>query len=160
MKGRKPTPTALKLIKGNPGKRAINKHEPKPEDAGIEPPYWLNPEAAAVWNEIAPNLSGVGLLTVADIHMLGMGCIAIAQFRTAANQTGDELVKAKTVEDKDGAPVEIGHHVNPWLVAQSMSFKQAMAVLAQFGMSPAARSRVVAEPQSEDGKDKAASYFN
>ena len=31
--GRKPKPTRLKLIDGNPGKRAINKNEPAPKTA-------------------------------------------------------------------------------------------------------------------------------
>ena len=30
MRGRKPKPTALKLLEGNPGKRRINGTEPKP----------------------------------------------------------------------------------------------------------------------------------
>ena len=30
-RGRKPTPTALKLLEGNPGKRKLNDREPKPE---------------------------------------------------------------------------------------------------------------------------------
>jgi hypothetical protein len=30
MRGRKPTPTTLKLMAGNPGKRPLNRHEPKP----------------------------------------------------------------------------------------------------------------------------------
>jgi len=31
MAGRKPKPTALKIIEGNPGKRPLNKNEPKPD---------------------------------------------------------------------------------------------------------------------------------
>lgn len=159
MRGRPTKPTALKLVTGNPGKRALNKKEPKPEDANLAAPRWLIPEAAAVWNEIAPTLGSTGLLTKVDVQMLAMGCVAIAQFRIAAKETASELVASKIVENKDGDPIEIGLHVNPWLVAQSMSFKQAMAVFTQFGMSPAARSRLVVE-KSEDGKSKAASYFN
>ena len=30
MRGRKPTPTELKLALGNPGKRPLSRHEPKP----------------------------------------------------------------------------------------------------------------------------------
>ena len=43
MKGRKPTPTYLKLLKGNPGKRSLNKHEPKPAllNKPPEPPPFL-----------------------------------------------------------------------------------------------------------------------
>ena len=29
-RGRKPTPTAIKLLEGNPGKRPLNANEPKP----------------------------------------------------------------------------------------------------------------------------------
>ncbi|MEQ8198694.1 MAG: phage terminase small subunit P27 family, partial [Clostridiaceae bacterium] len=30
-RGRKPKPTAIKVLEGNPGKRPLNKNEPKPE---------------------------------------------------------------------------------------------------------------------------------
>ena len=29
--GRKPKPTAVKVLEGNPGKRSLNRQEPKPE---------------------------------------------------------------------------------------------------------------------------------
>jgi phage terminase small subunit len=68
----------------------------------------------------------------------------------AAMKAGDNLVKAKYVEDGAvGEPVATGEHVNPWLIVQSMSFKQAMAVFQQFGMSPAARTRIAVNPQDD-----------
>jgi hypothetical protein len=36
--GRKPKPTHLKLVTGNPGKTALNENEPKPEAALPSPP--------------------------------------------------------------------------------------------------------------------------
>lgn len=81
--------------------------------------------------------------------MLAMGCNAIAQYRSAAHRAGDDLVKSKTIENDEGEAVETGEHINPWLIVQSMSFKQAMAVFQQFGMSPAARSRVAVNPQGD-----------
>ena len=36
-KGRKPKPTALKVLEGNPGKRPLNLYEPSPEG---EMPEW------------------------------------------------------------------------------------------------------------------------
>ena len=36
MRGRKPRPTHLRIIDGNPGKRALPKHEPKPHAHSYE----------------------------------------------------------------------------------------------------------------------------
>ena len=44
-KGRKPTPTAIKELEGNPGKRALNDKEPKPVKKAPACPKWLEPEA-------------------------------------------------------------------------------------------------------------------
>ena len=44
-RGRKPKPTALKLLEGNPGKRPLNDREPVPPRAALKCPAWLLPEA-------------------------------------------------------------------------------------------------------------------
>ncbi len=46
---RKPTPTRLKLLGGNPGKRPLNLDEPQPEPTLPEPPAHLSDEAKAEW---------------------------------------------------------------------------------------------------------------
>lgn len=158
-------PTSLKLIQGNKGKRALNKSEPDPEYLNdLTAPEYLSASAAKVWDEVVPNLRQALLLTKVDVPMLAMGCIAIAQYRMAASKAGDDqLIKAKMVEMEPGAtPVATGEHVNPWLIVQSMSFKQAMAVFQQFGMSPSARTRISVNPQGDlfgNGNNKAAAYF-
>lgn len=51
-RGRKPKPTALKLLEGNPGKRPINEHEPIPPKGTVKCPSWLEQEAkrnGSVW---------------------------------------------------------------------------------------------------------------
>lgn len=174
MAGRPPKPTALKLVQGNPGKRAVSKQEPDPDYVqDLTPPAWLPPAAAQVWTEVAPNLSRAKLLTHVDIDTLAMGCVALAQYRLAVVQAGGNLIRGKVVVDKetgepvmgdDGRPLVAGEYINPWTMVQSMSFKQAMAVLERFGMNPAARTRIAVQPQGDlfDGKAKAASagdYF-
>ena len=42
MKGRKPTPTHLKLVKGNPGKRKLPINEPKPARDFPDVPHHLS----------------------------------------------------------------------------------------------------------------------
>lgn len=44
-RGRKPIPTAIKELEGNPGKRALNKKEPKPKRKAPKCPMWLDIEA-------------------------------------------------------------------------------------------------------------------
>lgn len=150
MAGRPPKPTALKLITGNAGKRAPNKQEPDPTYLrDMTPPAWLPAPAAAVWNEIAKPLADAKLLTEVDVPMLAMACVSISQYRYAVCRVGDALVKSKIEKGDDGKFVEVGEHINPWAMIQSMSFKQAMVVLREFGMSPSARSRVAIQPQGD-----------
>lgn len=165
MAGRPPKPTALKVIEGNRGKRATNKQEPDPTYlADLEPPAWLAKPAKEVWNEVAPKLAAAKLLTEVDVQMLAMGCVAIAQHRYAVKRTGDDLVKVKHEVDDEGELFSVGEHINPWMLVQSMTFKQAMAVFQQFGMSPAARTRIAINPQGDlfghgNQENKAAKYF-
>ena len=44
-RGRKPTPTAIKVLEGNPGKRPLNANEPKPKKKAPRCPSWLEDEA-------------------------------------------------------------------------------------------------------------------
>jgi len=44
-RGRKPKPTAVKVLEGNPGKRSLNTAEPKPEKKAPRCPSWLEDEA-------------------------------------------------------------------------------------------------------------------
>ena len=44
-RGRKPKPTAMKILEGNPGKRPLNPFEPVPVKGDIKCPDWLLPEA-------------------------------------------------------------------------------------------------------------------
>lgn len=165
MAGRPPKPTSLKLVTGNPGKRGLNKQEPDPTYlADLTPPAWLTGPATKVWEEIAPRLARSKLLTEVDVDALAMGCVSIAQYRQAARVAGESLVRSKIVEDENGKPVETGECLNPWLIVQSMAFKQSNALFQQFGMTPAARTRIAIQPQGDlfDGAspNKSASYFS
>ena len=52
MAGRRPKPTHLKLLNGNPGKRAINPNEPKPPAELPAPPDYLSEIAKVEWQRI------------------------------------------------------------------------------------------------------------
>ena len=58
VRGRKPKPSHLKLVTGNPGKRAINTQEPAPEGILPAPPPELTAEARGEWDRVAGELMG------------------------------------------------------------------------------------------------------
>ena len=66
-RGRKPKPTALKVLEGNPGKRPLNDHEPIPPKGELKCPSWLLPEAKKEWKRLASSLEAMGVLTMADL---------------------------------------------------------------------------------------------
>ena len=55
-RGRKPTPTAIKELEGNPGKRKLNDKEPRPEKKAPSCPKWLEPEAKKEWRRLAKKI--------------------------------------------------------------------------------------------------------
>lgn len=145
-------PTGLKLVEGNRGKRAISKQEPDPEYLNdLAAPSFLSAGAADVWNEIAQNLRNARLLTKLDVPMLAMGCEALARYRRL---TSESNLTSQNVGSEDSEK-------DAWMLTtiQSMSFKQAMTVLQQFGMSPAARTKIAIQPQGDLFGEEGSSYF-
>lgn len=143
MPGPAPKPTALKLIEGNRGKRAAPKGEPDPTYLNnLAPPEHLPPSAQAVWDELAPKLRRAMLLTEIDAVALEWLCVAAAQHRKATQEIGDDKYIARNAETGSLSP-------SPWLIVQSMAFKRAKVLCDAFGMSPAARARIVVNPQQD-----------
>lgn len=66
MAGRKPKPTALKELEGNPGKRKMNTKEPVPDKGMPACPKWLLPEAKKEWERLAKLMNQMGVLTQVD----------------------------------------------------------------------------------------------
>ncbi len=65
MPGPPKKPTALKLVTGNPGKRPLNKKEPKPRGNLYDPPGWLTEDQLVGW-QYAIESSPFGLLKRVD----------------------------------------------------------------------------------------------
>ena len=57
MAGRKPKPTAVKKLEGNPGKRKLNTKEPNPGKRMPDCPAWLLPEAKTEWIRLSEKLN-------------------------------------------------------------------------------------------------------
>ena len=78
MRGRRPKPTRIKALTGNPGKRPLNAHEPRPEPAAPECPVELSPVARQEWMRLTAELAKLNLITHLDRGALATYCGAYA----------------------------------------------------------------------------------
>ncbi|MGI6721768.1 MAG: phage terminase small subunit P27 family [Anaerovoracaceae bacterium] len=82
-RGRKPKPTELKVLEGNPGKRTLNKNEPRPDKKAPRCPSWLEDEAKKEWKRMGKVLEQMGLLTDMDMAAFAGYCQAFARWKEA-----------------------------------------------------------------------------
>jgi Phage terminase, small subunit len=72
--GRRPEPTALTLLRGNPSKKRLNAQEPTPPPGEVVKPAGLTPGADLIWEWLAPVCLEMGTLTRADVAAFMMLC--------------------------------------------------------------------------------------
>ncbi len=139
LRGPKPEPTAIKLAKGNPGKRTINPYEPQPGTGIPRCPSWLADDAKKCWYRMVPLLREMGVLTRADTDALTVYCETWARWRRAVEfleKNGDVY----TLKDDNGDP----KCVVQW--PQVAIARNLIGVLnrfqAEFGLTPSARTRI------------------
>ena len=145
-------PTNLKIITGNPGKRALNKQEPDPDYLNdLTAPAFLSNAAKGVWDEIAPVLRKSRLLTIVDVPILAMMCESLAEYRRATLYCKDSPLDHS---DKTGGDV-----LSQWKIVQSMSIKQVMSIAREFGMTPAARTKIAIQPIGSLFDEEGTDYF-
>jgi phage terminase small subunit len=83
MRGRRPKPTRLKVLTGNPGKRPLNDSEPGPEVAIPDCPGELGENARREWSRLVGELAALKLLTNFDRAALAAYCGAYALWAEA-----------------------------------------------------------------------------
>ena len=79
MAGRKPKPTAMKKLEGNPGKRKLNTKESVPAKGMPACPDWLMPEAKKEWERLAKLMNQMGVLTEVDMAAFAAYCQSYAR---------------------------------------------------------------------------------
>ena len=146
--GPAPKPTAVRRKQGNPGKRALNDREPTPAAPSYVPraPRSLSDEAKKEWRRVTRHLHQAGLYTHVDRAALKMYCAAFGRW-----------VEAERKVEETGGPVlvsaETGNlYQHPWLHVANKTLTQVQKLAAEFGMTPASRSRahVVPKRQADD----------
>ena len=161
MKGRKPTPSKIRVLRGNPGKRPLPRNEPEPRQGIPDCPSHLSAEAKREWMRIVPELVACGLLTYADRAALAAYCQTYGRWveaETALAKDGP-VVKTALQKDKEGNVVGGGNIIqNPYLPVANKAMELMHKFLIEFGMTPSSRSRVSA--QGEGRQDKLEAFLS
>lgn len=126
----RPTPTAIKKLAMNPGKRPYNAHEIEPTLGAPTCPEWLIGDARDEWNRIVPELDRLAVLTYVDHAVLIAHCATYAEIVTTV---------------KAGEPLK------------AALLGQMRAYACELGLSPAARAKLAVPKRNDD--DKTAHFF-
>ena len=129
MAGRRPKPTHLKVLLGNPGKRPLPESEPEPPEGDVVRPELLKYREAELWDQYAPRLVEMGTLTVVDVPLFAAWCVLMAEF---------EEVKANM---------------------QASGIAQLRMLAASFGMDASARAKLGSTSGKRKPKDPAEQFF-
>jgi P27 family predicted phage terminase small subunit len=169
-RGPKPTPPALQLVRGDPrnqGKAklaALLDETIRPAVEIPDAPKTLSKEARDEWERIAPHLARLGLISQIDRAALAAYCTAWGDYEWAEkriaeiNRGAREVLKddqgqptgklGKRHADKTGERGRIGitpsgyQQISVVMQIRNRALEFMAKFLAEFGMSPAARTRV------------------
>jgi hypothetical protein len=120
-----PIPSAIKRLRGNPGKRRLNDREPQPAPTDDTPPPELTGDARALWERHVPEMVRLGLVTALDRDEIKLYCLLRA----------DGLARFKT---------EPG-----WALR---ALEQSTRIGARYGIGAADRSRITAHPKKPESR--------
>lgn len=142
--GRPRKPTAKKKLEGTyRADRAARNELTLPP--GMPPrPSWLNTEARAEWDRVAPTLHAAGVLSLLDGGRLADYCAAHSL-----------AVEATRLYQEEGIVVDSpqGQKAHPAVGTAKEARAQARQLAGEFGLTPAGRSRVSAP--SKPGESEA-----
>lgn len=143
MQGRKPKPTALKLLTGNPGKRPLRFDQFAPEARIPRCPSELKGEARREWKRVTVELHRCGMIAEVDRGLLAMLCSTWARWIEAEQMIEKAAAAAADgqglfVKTPNGFPVQ-----SPWVAVSNKAIETYKSLGAEFGLSPSARVRVI-----------------
>jgi len=150
-RGPAPKPSALKVLRGT-FKPSRARGEVHPDIGICTCPSWLSREAKAEWRYIVPKLERLGLLTHIDKAALVSYVTAFADLQITERVIAREGYSFSTPQGYQ--------QVRPEVAVRNKARETIKKFLAEFGLSPSARTRINATPKKEeDTKDRAETFL-
>lgn len=138
-RGPKPLPANVHQLRGNPSKLSAEKlrDEVRPEVEVPSCPAHLLPAARREWKRISSELEKLGLVSKIDRAALAVYCQAYARWAQAETKLKGLGEGGLIDETPNGFK-----QMSVWLQISNRAVEQMHKFLAEFGMTPSARSRV------------------
>jgi P27 family predicted phage terminase small subunit len=157
MRGRKPAPSDLKVLRGNPGHRPLNVDEPQLPAVNAEifdrPPIELSgdPAASGEWSRLAPMLRTARQVTDAERGSLIALCQQWSRYLDANSKAA---AAGMVIKSPSGYPMP-----NPYLGIANKALNHCTKLWAELGLTPSSRSRVAATPAPSATDAQRQRYF-
>lgn len=137
MKGRKPKPTKLHILNGNPSKLDLKEKirtEPKPLLIAPECPKELSPKAKEIWNRFYPEMERMGILAYIDEMAFAGLCQNYAIYLGTEKflEENGRVMRTRSGAIKARPEVAIANN--------ALNFVKAFA--SEFGLTPSSRGRI------------------
>jgi P27 family predicted phage terminase small subunit len=163
MRGRKPEPTNLHILKGT---YRAERHSQSAEalsssdDSLLKPPSWLKADAKKEWRNESKEAIKAGILTHSDRSAFADLCILQARVKRAYEDMHkfSESIRKKA-EAKGGVwefdmlmpPTQTGYFSqNPFIPIYNKALTELNKMRAEFGMTPSSRTRIKVDKASDD----------
>ena len=152
-KGRRPKPTKLRLLNGNPSGRPLNENEPQPETKIPSPPDFLNADALQEWGRMGEKLYQLGMLAEIDRGIFASYCQAFGRWAEAERSLAkmakkDDEFYGLMIKTKSGNIIQ-----NPVIGTANKAMKEMRDAASLMGIPATMRSKV-SVPQSGTNKKK------
>ncbi len=156
-RGPKPTPTAILKLRGSTLVTKRRKEREVKGPAGApDRPDWLDDEAKSAWDDVAPLLEAMGVLTRIDGNALARYCRLWSRWRKAEAfiQEKGEMYPLRG----DDGQVKYFQQWPQVAIANKLA-QQLTRLEAEFGMTPSARARPQVAPARTQSSDNSKERF-
>ena len=145
MSGPPKTPSHLRLVRGNPSKRPINKKAPKPPSRVPPVPKHFTKQGKYWFKRVGAALAAMGVMSSMDAKALELLIEAYTEYRQHCD-TLDKSGYTYTTKSEGGTLIK----AHPVAAMKADAWKRIRAMLGEFGMTPAARSKVTINTPAEE----------
>jgi P27 family predicted phage terminase small subunit len=124
----------------------MNPDAPQSSEGVPTPPDWLNDDAVVKFQQLCGILSGMGVLSPDDTDALAMLSSRLEEIETCSKVI-DDIGRTYATTNRDGEKM---FRPRPEVGMKNEAMRHAQSLLCEFGLTPAARSKVSANKSAAE----------